>query len=69
MVIRKLKDQQGGKFTLISVGGHVGITGNKNADTAAKEALNERMHSTEKYPPQNPTKWMIGNNKRNGTTR
>jgi ribonuclease HI len=38
--IRELMDQQGGKITLFSVRGHVGITSNKNADTVAKEALN-----------------------------
>jgi hypothetical protein len=39
--IRKLMDQQGGKITLLWVQGHVGVTGNENADTAAKKALNE----------------------------
>jgi hypothetical protein len=28
---------------------HVSITGNENANTAAKETLNERVQSTEKY--------------------
>jgi hypothetical protein len=36
----------------------VGITGNENAGTAAKEALNESIQSTKKYPLQDLTKWM-----------
>jgi hypothetical protein len=40
---------------LLWVPGHVGITGNENTYTA-KEALNERIQSTEKYPPQDLTK-------------
>jgi hypothetical protein len=31
---------------------------NENADTAAKEVLNERIQSLEKYPPQDLTKWI-----------
>jgi hypothetical protein len=42
--IRKLKVQQGGKITLLWV------PGNKNAGTAAKKALIERIRSTERYP-------------------
>jgi ribonuclease HI len=49
-------EQQGGEIMLLWVPGHVGITGNENADTAAKEALNERIQSTKKYPPQDFTK-------------
>jgi ribonuclease HI len=56
--IRKLMDQQGEKITLLWVPGHVGIPSNENADTAAKEALNERIQSTKKYPPQDLTKWI-----------
>jgi ribonuclease HI len=51
-------DQQGGKITLHWVPGHVSITSNENADTAAKEVLNERIKSTEKNPPQVLTKWI-----------
>jgi hypothetical protein len=51
-------DQQGGKITLLWVAGHVGIIGNENADTAAKVALNQRIQSTKKYPPQDLTKWI-----------
>jgi ribonuclease HI len=51
-------DQQGGKITLLWVPGHVGITGNENAYTAAKKALNERKHSTDKYLSQDLTNWI-----------
>jgi ribonuclease HI len=50
--IRKLMDQQGGKITLLWVPGHVGITGNKTADTAAKKAMNERIKNTESILPK-----------------
>jgi hypothetical protein len=43
--IRILMDQQELKITLLCVSGHVGITCNENADTAAKEDLNERIQS------------------------
>jgi hypothetical protein len=51
--IRKLLDQQGGKITLLWVPGYVGITGNENASTA-----DEIIQSTEKYSPQDHTKWI-----------
>jgi hypothetical protein len=34
------------------------MIGNENADTAAKEALNERVQSTQKHPPKDFTKWI-----------
>jgi hypothetical protein len=45
-------------ITLFWVPGHVGFSGNENADTAAKEALNERIQSTEKYPQRDLAKWI-----------
>jgi hypothetical protein len=66
--IRKLMDQQGGKITF------VWLPGNENADTASKEALNERILSTKKYSPQDLTKWIERkyqelSNKKNVTTQ
>jgi hypothetical protein len=43
---------------LLWVPRHVGITGNVNADTATKEALNEQTQSIEKHRPQDLTKWI-----------
>jgi ribonuclease HI len=40
-------DQQGGIIKLHWVPRHVNITSNENADTKAKEALNERIKSRE----------------------
>jgi ribonuclease HI len=54
--IRKLMDQQGGKITLLWVPEYVGVTGNENANTKAKETLKERIQSIEKYPAQDLTK-------------
>jgi hypothetical protein len=51
-IIRKLMGEQWGIITLLWVPGNVDTTGNENADIAAKEALNKRIHSTEKYPSQ-----------------
>jgi ribonuclease HI len=42
-------DQEGEKITLLRVSGHMGVTGNENADTASKKALKERIQSTEKW--------------------
>jgi ribonuclease HI len=64
--IRKLMGQQGGRITLLWVPGHVSITNNDNAGTAAKEALNELIQSTEKYPPQDLTKWIEHDNRVEG---
>jgi hypothetical protein len=49
-------DQQRIKNKFLWVREHVGITGNKNENTTAKEALKERIQSTEKYPPQDQSK-------------
>jgi hypothetical protein len=57
-LIRKLIDQASTNITLLWVPSYLGITGNKTADDAAKEALNEEIHHTETYPPQNLIKWI-----------
>jgi ribonuclease HI len=69
--IRKFMGQQEGRITLLWVPGHVGITNKDNAGTAAKEAMNERIQSTEKYPPQDLTNGNIkrrNKKKRKNTT-
>jgi inorganic pyrophosphatase len=48
-LIRKLIDQASTKITLLWVPSPVGLLGNEAADDAAKEALNEETHHTEKY--------------------
>jgi hypothetical protein len=69
-LIRKLIDQASTNITLLWVSSHVGIPGNKSADEAAKEALNEETHHTETYPPQDlkTQKNTNKNNKKNGKT-
>jgi ribonuclease HI len=56
-LIRKL-DQASINITFLWVPNHVGIPGNETADDAEKEALNEEIHHTETYPPQDLIKWM-----------
>jgi ribonuclease HI len=50
--IQKLIDQESTKVTLLWASNHVGISGNETADDLAKEAFNEEIHHTERYPPQ-----------------
>jgi hypothetical protein len=38
--------------------GSVGIPGNEAVNDAAKEALNEKTHHTETYPPQDLIAWI-----------
>jgi hypothetical protein len=61
-------DQQGGKITLHWVPGHVSITSNENADTAAKEVLinitteikERKPHiRSNKYQTRIPLLWSI----------
>jgi hypothetical protein len=37
---------------------HVGIPGNEKADQAPKEALDEDISTTERYPPDDLKKWL-----------
>jgi hypothetical protein len=37
---------------------HVGIPGNEKGDQAAKEALDEDISTTERYPPDDLKKWL-----------
>jgi ribonuclease HI len=55
--IRILLEQEGDKITLLWVSSHVGIPGNEQADSAAKEALDEQIDRPEEYPPQDLAKW------------
>jgi hypothetical protein len=54
----KLIDKESTRVTLLWVLSHVGIPGNGTADNAAQEALNEEIHNTEKYPPQDLIEWI-----------
>jgi hypothetical protein len=56
--IRKMLDQEGPRITLLWVLSHKGILGNETADQAAKEALDEDISTTERYPPDDPKKWL-----------
>jgi hypothetical protein len=56
--IRKMLDQEGPRITFLWVPSHKGIPGNEKADQAAKEALNEDIPTTERYPPDNLKKWL-----------
>jgi hypothetical protein len=44
--------------TLLWVPSQVGIPGNKKADSAAKEALDEQLEKTEEYLPPDLAKWI-----------
>jgi ribonuclease HI len=57
-LIRKLIDQASTNIILLWVPNHVGIPGNETAGDAAKEPLNEEIHHTETYPPQDLIKWI-----------
>jgi hypothetical protein len=49
--IRKILDHERTRTTLVWVPNHKGIQGNEKANQAAKEALNEDISTTERYPP------------------
>jgi ribonuclease HI len=53
--IRKMLDQDEGPRITPS---HKGIPGNEKADQAAKEALDEDIPTTERYPPDDLKKWL-----------
>jgi hypothetical protein len=56
--IRKMLDHKGPRITLPWVPSHKEISGNEKADQAAKEALDEDISTTERYPPDHLKKWL-----------
>jgi hypothetical protein len=56
--IRKILDHKGPRTTLLWVPSYVGIPGNEKANQAAKEALEEDISTTERYPPDDLKKWL-----------
>jgi hypothetical protein len=63
--IRKMLDQEGPRITFL----HKGIPDNKKADQTAKEALNEEIPTTERYPPEDLKKWLTEENFKNREQR
>jgi hypothetical protein len=59
--IRKMLDHEGPRVILLWVPSHVGIPGNEMTDQAAKEALDEYISTTVRYPSLN---WRNGLPKR-----
>jgi hypothetical protein len=55
---RKILDHEGPRITLIWVLSHKEIPGNKKADQAAKEALDEDISTTERYSQDDLKKWL-----------
>jgi ribonuclease HI len=56
--IRKMLDYEGPRITLLWVPSHVGLPDNEKPDQAAKEALDEDISATERYPPNDLKKWL-----------
>jgi hypothetical protein len=56
--IRKMLDQEGPKITLIWVPSNKEIPGNEKADQSAKEALDEDIPTTGRYPLDDLKKWL-----------
>jgi ribonuclease HI len=51
-------DQEGPRITLLWVYSHKEIPGNEKTDQTAKEALDEDIPTTERYPPDDLKKWL-----------
>jgi hypothetical protein len=56
--IRKMLDHEGPRITLLWDPSHKEIPGNKRVNQAAKEALDEDISTTERYPPDDLKKWL-----------
>jgi hypothetical protein len=57
--IKKMLDHDGPRITLLWVPSLKGIPGNEKADYAVKEALDEDISTTERYPQDDLKKWLI----------
>jgi hypothetical protein len=51
-------DHEGPRIAFLWVPSHVGIPGNEKAVQATKEALDEDISTTERYPPDDLKKWL-----------
>jgi hypothetical protein len=51
-------DHEGPRITLLWVPSHVGIARNEKTDQAAKEALDQVISTTKRYPPVDLKKWL-----------
>jgi ribonuclease HI len=60
--IRKMLDQEEPRIILLWVLSHKGIPGNEKADQAAKEAPDEDIPTTERYPPDDLKKYLTEEN-------
>jgi hypothetical protein len=56
--IRNMLDHEGPRISFLWVPSHKGIPGNEKTDQAAKEALDEDISTTERYPPDYIKKWL-----------
>jgi hypothetical protein len=67
--IRELFDQEKERVKLMWIPSHSGITRNKRADEAAKNALEKDINDLELYPPQDLINWMIKTDAKNRQER
>jgi ribonuclease HI len=64
--IRELLDQEKGRVKLMWIPSHSGVMGNKRADEAARNALEEDINNRELYPPRDLFNWMKKTDAKNG---